>query len=90
MLSAARRLAARPQATRALATAVAPKLDWGELSARVNSEEAKREVAKLKKTIEDIKESLAAQAKVRYVVAARQLPLQWAAQRAGCLHVHQP
>lgn len=65
MLSAARRLAARPQAARAFATAVEAKVDWSDLSSRVHSDEAKREVAKLKKLFDDTREMLAAQAKVR-------------------------
>jgi hypothetical protein len=66
MLSAARRLAARPQAARALATAVAPgKFDWSDAAARVSGDDAKREVAKLKKLMDDTREMLANQAKVR-------------------------
>lgn len=66
MLAAtARRLATagRPRSLAALAQA-APKLDWSEVSARCSGDEAKREVAKLKKTVEDLKEMLATQAKV--------------------------
>lgn len=67
MLSAARRLAAtQPQAVRALANAaVEAKLDFAELSSRVKSDEAKRAVAQLKKLMEDTRETLASQAKVR-------------------------
>jgi len=66
MLAAtARRLATagRPRSLAALAQA-SPKLDWSEVSARCSGDEAKREVAKLKKTVEDLKEMLATQAKV--------------------------
>ena len=58
----ARLLAAR----RALSTeVVAPKFDFSELASFVSSDEAKREVAALKKTVEDIGNTLEAQAKAR-------------------------
>jgi hypothetical protein len=59
------RLATARLARRGYASAVAPKLDWSELAARVNSDEAKREVAALKKSLEDMKEQLSMQAKAR-------------------------
>jgi hypothetical protein len=64
------RLASARLVRRGYATAVAPKLDWSELASRVNSDEAKREVAALKKTLEDMKEQLATAAKARAGVAA--------------------
>lgn len=70
----ARLLAAR----RALSTeVVAPKFDFSELASFVSSDEAKREVAALKKTVEDIGNTLEAQAKARCrgrVVLARRRP----------------
>ena len=60
------RLACARAARRGFATAApVPKLDWSEVAARVNSDDAKREVASLKKLVEDYKETLAAQAKAR-------------------------
>jgi hypothetical protein len=59
------RLASARLVRRGYATAVAPKLDWSELASRVNGDEAKREVAALKKTLEDMKEQLATAAKAR-------------------------
>ena len=64
MLSTASRLARRAH-TRALATGVAQKLDWAHLQSLVHSDEAKREVGKLKKLFEDTREALAVQSKVR-------------------------
>ena len=65
MLSAkAARLGLRLAGARQQATAVAAaKLDWSELSAQLSSDDAKREVSKLKKMVEDTKEMLSAQAK---------------------------
>jgi len=57
------------QASRGAATAVASAphvLDWSALTAQLTSDEAKREVSKLKKTVEDVREQLAAQSKVRF------------------------
>lgn len=52
-------------ARRAFATEAAPKIDWAELTSFVQSDEAKREIALLKKTMEDMKEQVAAEAKAR-------------------------
>jgi hypothetical protein len=65
MLSTASLLARRTGLVRGVATAVAPKLDWAHLQSLVHSDEAKREVGKLKKLFEDTREALAVQSKVR-------------------------
>jgi len=52
-------------ARRAFSTEVAPKIDWAELSSFVHSDEAKREIQMLKKSLDDMKEQLAAEAKAR-------------------------
>ena len=65
MLSTASLLARRTGLARGVATAVAPKLDWAHLQSLVHSDEAKREVGKLKKLFEDTREALAVQSKVR-------------------------
>ena len=52
-------------ARRAFSTDVAPKIDWSELTAFVHSDEAKREISMLKKSLEDMKEQLAAEATAR-------------------------
>jgi hypothetical protein len=63
-------------ARRAFSTEVSSKIDWAELQSFVHSEEAKREISMLKKTLEDMKETLAAEAKARRPAAraAAQLP----------------
>jgi hypothetical protein len=63
MLSTASLLARRTGLVRGVATAVAPKLDWAHLQSLVHSDEAKREVGKLKKLFEDTREALAVQSK---------------------------
>ena len=66
MLSSALRgrLRLAAAASRGAATAVAPRvLDWAALAGQLTSDEAKREVSKLKKTVEDLRESLAVKAR---------------------------
>ena len=57
----ARRVAARTFAAEA---AVTSKFDVADVAALMTSEDAKREVASLKKTVDDIREGLAQAAKV--------------------------
>ena len=56
---------ARGLADAAAAPTGARKFDWTALTSQLTSDEAKREVAKLRKTVEDVNETLNAQAKAR-------------------------
>ena len=71
---------ARAAGSRAFAAeaAVATKFDIAEVANLMTSEDAKREVASLKKTVDDIRESLAQAAKAR----------RWLPPRLCVLHLH--
>lgn len=97
MLSRAARLLARRAACAprclsagAAAPAEAKALDWGELQAFVSGDDAKREVALLKKQLDDARGLLEAQAKARLRRSGRRVACAAAAAECSCSHARTP